>query len=353
MDSMAASAFDFYWSALGLPLSRVKGFLSDAVPFSLTDAGLTLGILGTLGWVWAGWRNARAGYRRPFFRRGAVFPVFLIALALGQGAFPWSLAPTALPVRFPPDSLSEGQFHRRFETRQASLAQVYDSAAFHSLSVEEAVRGCDTLLDSALADLGLPPGRGVRRIKTMGPLTTLLGLGYGGPAFHDPFFSEMAIIAEEDYPTPHFWRLTAACHEGAHAKGFTREIDAELLTQAALLHSRDPRYRWLADIHWLTKTGRTVGWPPSLLREWRLAGLRRRQVEGSQPMAMSFRRLLIAVGLRNSPGKYGDRKKDETRNPRHPFFATLETWGHQGMSSTAEESGNPSARRTERTRGAP
>lgn len=330
-----ASAFDFYWVTFGLPLSRTKGFLSDSVPFSVTDAGLTLGILGTVGWLWSGWRNARAGYRRPFLRGWAVFPAFLLALALGQGAFPWSLAPTAwrtsLPALFPPDSLSEADFHRGFESRQALLANAYDSAAFQSLSEEEAVIGCDTLLDAALADLGLPPGRQVRRLKPMGPLTTLLGLGYGGPAFHDPFFSEMAVIGEEDYPTPHFWRLTAACHESAHAKGFTREIDAELLTQAALLRSRDPRYRWLAAIHWLTKTGKRVGWPPSLLREWRAAGERRKRVEADQPITLAFRRLLVAVGLRNSPGKYGDRKKDETWNPEHPFFATLATWAAHGL----------------------
>jgi hypothetical protein len=157
-----------------------------------------------------------------------------------------------------------------------------------------------------------------------------LGLGYGGPAFHDPFFSEMAIISAQAYPTPHYWRITAACHESAHAKGFTREMDAELLTQFALLHSADKRYQWLANIHWLLKTGRPIGWPPALIREWHTARAERKEVERHQPLAMAFRNGLIKVGLRNSPGKYGDRKKGEEWNPQHPFFATLETW-KQGM----------------------
>src|SRR3989338_5313915 len=102
--------FNFYWRFLGLPFSRFKGWVVDAIPFSVVEFASCLGGIATLYWLLA------LKLRLLPARRTAMIlgPVFLAVLGLGQGAFPWSLAPTAwrasLPRVFGNDSLGEDAF---------------------------------------------------------------------------------------------------------------------------------------------------------------------------------------------------------------------------------------------------
>jgi|GEM_PF-1994925 len=375
--------FDQYWRAFGLPLSRLKGALIDPIPFSLVEAALWLGTAATLLFIvtflpvkWfggagesSGWSSHKAlrvlkgrAVRRLTFIAG---PVFLIALGLGQGAFPGSLAPTAwrtpLAERLAEsraDTLPEEAFRAWVAAREArliaafgdSLGRTADSGgaarwrAFQAMSETEVLAACDTSLNAVLAALDLPDGRTVRAFKTMGPWTATIGLAYGGPAFHDPFFGEIAIIGDADMPAPRYWRFTAACHEAAHAKGFTREMDAEILTQLALARTSDQRLQALADIHFLRKAGVPVAWPRRLIEEVKRVRLRRAEVEAGQPVVRALRRAAEGIGFQNSGGKYGARRRDEAWNPRHPFFATVHgaqprvsARTHGGQSDTSEE----------------
>src|SRR5215217_2094174 len=77
--------FDLYWRWLGLPLSRLKGLATDAVPFSLVEASLWMGAAATLLWI-VSWTPRGGRLRRPAMR-GAAFalgPLFLVVLSLGQ-----------------------------------------------------------------------------------------------------------------------------------------------------------------------------------------------------------------------------------------------------------------------------
>jgi hypothetical protein len=207
--------------------------------------------------------------------------------------------------------------------RESHLQQEFNWEAYQSLSESEALTACNASLDSVLKALALPPGREVRATKSMGPITKSMGLIYGGPAFHDPFFGELAIVKFSDSPTSHHWRLIAACHETAHAKGFTREMDAEILTQLALERLADPRFQMLADIHFLQKSGLEVKWPDSLLAEAKRMRALRKEVQQHQPIISFLRRWAEKWNLRNSGHKYGDREGQEAWNPHHPFFSTV------------------------------
>ncbi len=346
--------FDLYWRLLGLPLSRFKGVVTDAVPFSLVETGLWIGVTATLvfllAWLparvlsersWSRWLRAR-GVRAGAF---AVGPVFLGALGLGQGAFPGSLAPTAwrtpLAERLDAAPLPQEDFHLWASAREARLRAAFSGdapgaqrwRAFQGVTEREVLAACDTSLNTVLASLGLPAGRTVRAYKDMGPWTTTMGLVYGGPAFHDPFFGEIAIVRDEDLPAPHYWRLTAACHEAAHAKGFTREMDAEILTQLALARHADPSLRTLADVHFLRKTGLVVAWPESLVAESQRVRAQRSAVERTQPVVRALRSAARRLRFQNDAAKYGARAPEEAWNPRHPFFATV----HHAAGTTAGE----------------
>src|SRR5690606_878452 len=108
-------------------------------------------------------------------------------------------------------------------------------------------------------------------------------------------------------PAPRHWRLIAACHEAAHAKGFTRELDAEILTQLALRLTGDARLRAVADIHFLRKAGLKVAWPDSLVAESTRAHERRAAAEARRPVTRALRRLGERAGFQNTAGKYGAR----------------------------------------------
>lgn len=317
--------FEFYWTWLGLPLSRLKGAVVDAIPFSVVEATLYLGIAVSILAVtlWLPWKHGL-----PRWRKAALLgPIGLAALGMGQGAFPLSLAPTAwrspLAQTIPHDTLALDRQDSILQARFNRLWRETSAAGYHSLTEAEVVMGCNRLLDSVLARLGMPPGRQVKTLKTMGPMTTAIGLIYGGPAFHDPLFGEMAVVKAEDMPTSRYWRMHAACHETAHAKGFTREMDAEILTQAALSLSDDPRYQMLGDILYLSKSGQPWPYPHVIREDMRAARIRRKQVEADQPVITRLRKWAEFMQLRNSPAKYGDRKPGEAWNSRHPFYATL------------------------------
>jgi hypothetical protein len=318
--------FDLYWRVIGLPLSRFKGSITDSIPFSLVETALWVGSVATAFWIYALIRRHKTS---PLLKKISFLlgPVFLLALGLGQGAFPLSLAPSAwrssITKEFGTDSLGEAEFKAWVHGREDSLRSLFEWGAYQSLTEREALATCDHSLDTVLSDLGLPPGRNVHAFKSMGPITTTFGLVYGGPAFHDPFFGELAIVHRSDLPTSRHWRLIAACHEAAHAKGFTREMDAEILTQLALSRISDPRFQRLADIHFLEKAGFKIRWPDSLIAEGKRMRELRKETEKHQPVISFLRRWAEKWNLRNSGGKYGDREAKEAWNPRQPFYATV------------------------------
>ena len=321
--------FPWYWRFFGLPLSRIKGAIVDPIPFSLVECMVWAGLICAAALfavaVAGRWRALRNN--RPLFSLLASGPILLLLMGMGQGAFPMSLAPTAwrkpLAKEFAAPPLPYADFRHELVLRENLLLLDFSAGYYLSLDEPEALHGCNLLLDEVLYGLGLPGGRSVGKMKPMGPLTTLLGLSYGGPAFHDPFFGELAMIRPEDHPTPRYWRLIGACHEAAHAKGFTREMDAEILTQLALDASGDARFRMLGNIMFLRKSGERVHFPEYLRSEIRSSWDSLQSVEKRQPMVRAMRSAARKLGLQNSGAKYGSREGSENWNPAHPFYATV------------------------------
>jgi hypothetical protein len=117
-------AFDLYWRLIGLPLSRLKGGVVDSIPISVVETALWLGGLATvlllLSFLPSGFRPAQVVPRGVLLTLG---PGFLLALGLGQGAFPLSLAPTAwrksLGASYGVDSLGMSEFKAWARAREA------------------------------------------------------------------------------------------------------------------------------------------------------------------------------------------------------------------------------------------
>lgn len=301
----------------------------DRFPFSFVEVTVWIGLacLGILALAASTGRWRALRVRTGLFRLVVSGPVILLLLSMGQGAFPLSLAPSAwrrsLDRVYAAPALPYESFQKELRRRENRLLGRFQPAYYESLPEAEMLAGCNAALDAVLERLGLPGGRTVRRVKDMGPLTSMLGLSYGGPAFHDPFFGELAMVRAKDHPTPRYWRLLAVCHEAAHAKGFTREMDAEILTQLALETARDPRYLLLGDIMFLRKSGENIHLPESLRREIRASRDSLAAAQKHQPGVRFLKSIAKRLGFQNSGSKYGNRDPREAWNPRHPFYSTV------------------------------
>ncbi len=254
-------------------------------------------------------------------------PILLLLLATGQGVTPFSPFPTynrtALHLRGHQLPISEATMDSLVPLLKDTLSHAFTKDLYKNLDETEVLKTCNLLLDSLLHILDLPKGRTVKRIKEQSGLTRLLGLSYGGPAYHDPLTSEIALVSSKDLPTTHFWRIQALCHETAHAKGFTRELDAEILTQLALLLSSHPLFVTTGLIQFLSKSGYEIDWPPLFKKEREESKVKRKATQKKQYMVNFLRKINRKLSVQNSGKKYGQREKDEQWDINHPYYSTI------------------------------
>ena len=338
LQTLIQTLFPIYWRFLGYPLSCLKGVIVDSVPFSLVETLVWVGLISLIFLILL----LIKGHYRWLKNHSMVFlillsgPVLLLLMAMGQGAFPLSLAPSAwrkpLAQVFIGPALPYEKFKQQLSVHEQHLLTHFSLRDYQLYTEPQIVVQCNDALDQVLDVLHLAPGRTVRAIKPMGPFTTTLGLAYGGPAFHDPFLGELAMVQYQDMPTPRYWRLIGICHEEAHAKGFTREMDAEILTQLALNFTHDPFLQILGDIMYLRKSGEKIEFPKALSDEISVSRATLKKVEEQQWCVQFIRRMTKKIGFQNSGGKYGSRMGSEAWDVHHPFYATVE--GLQSGDST-------------------
>lgn len=330
--------FPIYWRFLGYPVSCLKGIVVDSIPFSLVETLVWIGLISLFFLIVLFVKGAYPWLKNHplifiFLLSG---PILLLLMAMGQGAFPLSLAPSAwrkpLAKAYRGPALPYEKFKEQLSAHEQHLLTHFSLRDYQSYTEPQIVVQCDNALDQLLETLHLSPGRSVRAIKPMGPFTTTLGLAYGGPAFHDPFLGELAMVRYADMPTPRYWRLIGICHEEAHAKGFTREMDAEILTQLALNFSHDPLLKILGDIMYLRKSGEKVQFPRAISDEIIVSRVTLAKVEKQQWLVQFLRTMTKKIGFQNSGGKYGSRMGSEAWDLHHPFYATVE--GIQNGDST-------------------
>ncbi len=330
------SFFNAYWMFLGNPLSHLKGFFVEIIPFSVVEPLVWLGIICC--WI-AFWETRRFFKTSKINRKGKLLlwwllgPFLLFLLASGQKAIPGSPAPTALRpalwnlVKRP--TLEKADLEAKIKIWEDNLAALFDSSSYASLPLEKIMGDCNQLMDSTLIKMGYPSGREVKKIKNMWGITRIMGLSYGGPAFHDPLTGEIAWVSQKEYPTPKSWRIKAACHEMAHAKGFTREMDAEILTALAFLSSSQSLYHSLGYLMLLVKSGEKFELPQYLKREVVNMAEQRKKVREKQWLVRTLTFINKKIGLQNSGEKYGEVDKHKKWNPQHPFFSSVIAYGQK------------------------
>jgi hypothetical protein len=152
-------------------------------------------------------------------------------------------------------------------------------------------------------------------------LSLVLGLSYGGPAFHDVVTGEVALAASKDYPSLKAWRWMTVVHELAHAKGFTREMDAEILTHLALKELTHPLGLHLANWMALLKTQRRLVLPQALALEFKKVRQQRESLQ--QPWVDLIKGFLQSIRLQNDGAKYGSIVANGLPPEGHEFFKVV------------------------------
>jgi len=330
--------FEIYWNTIGGPVSRFKGLLVDWFPFSVTELLLWTGIISSVLLIVKLIGKPQNAYTALGAIRMKIHsfhpilymsfgPILLFLLAAGQGALPWSPMPTFLRQQlhqhWKVPSLDESAYEGFHDNFQKKIASEFNWNEYQNFNEKTVLEKCNSSLNAIMSELNLTKGRELKRIKKMRGLSRLFGLSYGGPAYHDPLTGEAAMVNYEDLPTPQYWRYQAVCHETVHAKGFSREIDTEILTALALLKSENYGMQISGYLMFLKKSGKSYSLPDELIQERKNTLDARKKVRASQPFVRFLTRINKALGIQNSPGKYGSRKKDEEWNPEHAFFTTV------------------------------
>ncbi len=328
--------FNFYWNTVGLSLSRLKGPLIDTLPFSITEVLIWFSMASIIVLLLRFIRPVRQFLSPkalkllktpPTWLLILMGPAIFVILASNQGAFPWAIAPTAW--RTPIAAAHKGpavphDVFKQYVKQADSLLQAhFNQESYEALSEEDVLIHCNSMLDSVLKMLALPPGRRVRRVKNMAGISLIMGLSYGGPGFHSPFTGEAALASARHYPSPIYQRIHGICHEAAHAKGFTRELDTEIITQLALLLSPDSQIKAVGYIMFLTKSGEPFNWPHYLKSERLAKHQQRQETLKHQPLVRMLKRINKALSFQNSGAKYGTRANNEVWDPAHNYFTTV------------------------------
>jgi hypothetical protein len=317
------SLFSVYWLFLGRPISRGIGYLVDLAPFAVSELILQLGILACIIVLFRKWRYPKMKTHR-FWLFCCVIPVIFL---FSQGATPVDFVPTAIrpslhstlkPPALPYDSILEW-----LDLEQESFLEGFDSNALYSMADSDVLNMANYSVSQAQVLLGELPGRWVHRIKPMWGISRLLGFAYGGPGYHDVITGEVVLPDTSDLPVTQAFRIFSIVHEVAHAHGWTREMDAEIVTFLALRTSPHPVFVNLSSLFLLRKFNYDVEYPEAMTSEIQHVIARRREVRRKQFVVNLLESTMKKVSLRNAPEKYGSRSPEELWNPHHPFFSTV------------------------------
>jgi hypothetical protein len=311
---------EFYWNHLGLPLSRWTGGWADRIQWPLSEIILLWGLLCLVlfpvaykqGWGWP-WRIL---FLTGFFTLGIQL--------LSQGVTPIDLVPTVFreppAKRFTARPVNEEAFQAWWKLSQAELLTT-SSNVVEGADFSPNLKQVHWALAQVLTDLGYPAGREVKTVKAMRGITRVLGLAYGGPAYHDVITGEVVVASREDHPVTKCWHWCTVVHEIAHAQGFTREMDAEVLTYLAL-KKMGSMGEFCANFLALGKCNKPLELPDFFKREIEKVKAEREALR--QPVVKFFKNSAQVLGLQNSSKKYGALDShSSTPPPDHEFFRVV------------------------------
>lgn len=307
---------------MGGPLARLTGTWVDAVSYPVSEVILLL----CLGTILLRAISPWLGLNLPFLWWLA--PLCLVIMVFSHGVTPVDWVPSVFrdaphlrAGTVPVDEKVE-EWRERVQKRVSQFPDRLYKEAEDSPNLEQVHRG----VKRVLSGLSYPPGREVKIIKDMKGLTRLLGLAYDGPAYHDVVTGETVMASDDDLPRTKVSRWLTVVHEIAHAQGFTREMDAEVLTWLILREMESPFAMYCADLQALSKG--VWSWKGSAEYDRDRKSVIEARQQLHQPFVSALKKVLNWGGVQNSGEKYGH---VESKRPPidHPFFGVVLKWDRE------------------------
>jgi hypothetical protein len=302
---------EVYWQYLGKPVSIFTGWVSDAIPFSISEILLQLSILSFILFIF----NIISKKRRRLVKYSIPGICVLIIMALSQGITVIDCVPTVFRShpfdRLLHVDLSNESLLQFVENSTQSFSKKIVKLNYENYSHDYQIKEANKIADRALDFMNYPKGREVRSVKNMFGLSKLLGLSYGGSAYHDVVSGEVVIANQADYPATKSWRRMCLVHEIIHAKGFTREMDTEILTWLALRLSDSKLDQAFADMMVIYKSKIKYKWPNLILEEWHQVLEARKKLAKKTKVLNFLKSISKKINIQNSSHKYGSIKIGE------------------------------------------
>jgi hypothetical protein len=304
--------FDFievYWAYLGNPLSKIIGYLSDFIPFSISEIFFQFGVLSVfyLLTIYILRKNKK------FVKIAYVGATMLFVMAFSQGVTDIDFVPTVFrshpSERLEHIMVDENELSQFLNDTADTFIKVFDAKEYEVLPQKDKIESANKIVHKALEYMGYPQGREITKIKKMMGITRLLGLSYGGPAYHDVISGEVVIASRKDLPSSKYWRRICLVHEIAHAQGFTRELDAEILTWLALRLSESELDKKFAMLMLITKSRIMIEWPQVLKLEAKKITEKQKIIDRDSPILSFFKKISKKINVQNNSEKYGKIQK--------------------------------------------
>lgn len=341
---------EWYWEFIGYPVSTLTGWAVDVIPYPISDLILIFNLIATthfLLWVLENYnflrffaRSPILGYWRKFSKSLGNFSPYVgvLGVCLGliqlgsQGISQYDFVPTKFRVSpshqstlllgalNPYDSLELDQDLKQSHQRWLEFWDRRGAQAYDALEPDSLLKPLNAIADKALRYLDYPPGRSVKAIKDLSGLSLILGISFGGPAYHDVISSEIVIVHPDDYALSKFWRTKAILHEIFHAKGFTDEMQTEQLTWLAFHLSNEKFHQVMADYMFLNKAPIGFSSPRFLIGEFAKLRVRRHHQLLNQPIVYWTREIMSGLNIQINTQQYGGDAGFEEIYESDPWF---------------------------------
>lgn len=312
------SLVEVYWEFCGSCLGRMVGAIVDRIPFAFSEVLLQIALWWMLIIILALVKQVNV----PKYMWLGPLTLLIMVGSQGISAFDWVPTAHRRPIV---EKLNLEQFQRsqlnHFLEQQKQKLKNFPEKLYLEAPLNPPLLLINQAMQSVVKKYHMVPGREVVAIKKLWGVSRALGLAYGGPAYHDVITSEVVVASPEDYPASKAWRWICVMHEVAHAQGYTREMDAEILTWMALAKSEDPLLQALGALMACSKSGQDFETPPVLIREWQEIRQKRKHVH--QPIVEWLESMAQKVGLQNSSAKYGAVEQNQEIPLDHELFRAL------------------------------
>ena len=239
------------------------------------------------------------------------------------------------------DKVPENFIIWRTEEAIKNFNKDFDWDEYKKLSYKEILDDGQFQIMALGNSLGYEEGIPTEKIKYLSGIPRILGYAYGGPAYYDSFTHEIVMPKVDDYPASKYFYISTIFHELSHSLLFQRELDATLIQYKAMLNSKYPSIRALANFMWLEyspfvrhpkfynyliETSIDQRFINEVINSRLKVKNRMKQLRIIQ-MIKSFMR---SINLKNEPSKYG---WEPQKYATSAFYKVIFTWEKSSWNS--------------------